>query len=497
MPQEKAREQKGDSPNQEGESLTEKKKRPGSQKRKKTANLPIHETKVIQPGAEIPPGSEFKGYQDFTVQDLIIKPHNIRYRLAIWKRPTGEYLKGQLPIQVREKGHFGATLRSYLLYQNYHCRVTQPLLLEQVHELGIDISAGQLNRILLSDKDSYHAEKREILRVGLLVSSYINTDDTSARHQGVNSYCTHIGNEWFAWFETTARKNRINFLELLRGQRTEYVLSCEALTYMSRHRLPQQQLQNLSLCGNRVFKNKPEWLAALQALGIEKNSHVKTATEGVLLGAVLASGVSPELGIISDGAGQFRLLCHGLCWVHAERLINKLIPFTESQRLAIETVQDQIWSLYQDLKAYKNLTSVAQQQQKADLEARFDEIFTTPTSFETLNQVLERLRRRKRELLKVLDRPELPLHNNASEQDIREFVTKRKISGSTRSDSGRQCRDTFASLKKTCRQLGVSFWEYLTDRVCGKNLIPPLAQLIAQKAGSLGSLADQGSLSFA
>jgi len=120
----------------------------------------------------------------------------------------------------------------------------------------------------------------------------------------------------------------------------------------------------------------------------------------------------------------------------------------------------------------------------------------TPTSFETLNQVLKRLSRRKRELLKVLERPELPLHNNASEQDIREFVTKRKISGSSRSDSGRRCRDTFASLKKTCRKLGVSFWEYLTDRVCGQNLIPPLGQLIAQKAGSLGSLAERGSLSL-
>ncbi len=358
---------------------------------------------------------------------MIIKPHNIRYRLAIWKTPTGEYLKGQLPPQVREKGHFGATLRSYLLYQHYHCRVTQPLLLEQSHELGIDIS----------------------------------------------------------------------FLELFRGERTEYVLSSEALSYMSTNRLPQHQLQNLSLWVNRVFENKQEWLAALQALGIEKDSHVKTATEGALLGAVLASGVSPDLGIISDGAGQFRLLCHGLCWVHAERLINKLIPFTESQRLAIETVQDQIWSLYQDLKAYKTLTSVVQQQHKANLEARFDEIFTRSTAFETLNQVLKRLSRRKRELLKVLDRPELPLHNNASEQDIREFVTKRKISGSTRSDSGRRCRDTFASLKKTCRKLGVSFWEYLTDRVCGKNLIPPLGQLIAQKARSLGSLADKDSLSFA
>ncbi len=473
------------------------KKRPGSAKRDKTASLPIHETTIIQPTAEIPPGSEFKGYQDYTVQELIIRPHNIRYRLAIWKTPTGEYLLGQLSPQVREQGHFGLTLRSYLLYQYHHCHVTQPLLLKQMQEWGIDISAGQLNRILVEDKEKYHDEKRDILRVGLSVSSYINTDDTSARHQGVNSYCTHIGNDWFAWFETTQSKNRINFLELLRGQRTDYLLSNEALTYMTQQKLPQSQWQLLSLSLNRMFKDKEEWLVYLKGLGIEKDSHVKTATEGALLGAIFASGVSPDLGIISDGAGQFRLLSHGLCWVHAERLINKLIPFTEQQRLAVERVQDLLWDFYQDLKAYKTLTSAGQQQLQASLEARFDLIFTTPTAFETLNQVLGRLYQRKAELLRVLDRPDLPLHNNASEQDIREFVTKRKISGGTRSDEGRRCRDTFASLKKTCRKLGVSFWEYLTDRVCGKNLIPPLRELIAQKARSLGTLAETASLSSA
>ncbi|MGB5633727.1 MAG: transposase [Waterburya sp.] len=330
------------------------------------------------------------------------------------------------------------------------------------------------------------------------MSSYINTDDTSARHQGVNSYCTHIGNAWFAWFETTPRKNRINFLELLRGERSDYVLSSEALTYMAEHKLPQSKWLPLSLSINRVFKNKEEWLAYLQELGIFKNSHVKTATEGALLGAVIASGVSADLGIVSDGAGQFRLLEHGLCWVHAERLINKLITFTQAQQQAVEIVQGEIWDFYQDLKAYKKLTSEEQQQQKATLEASFDQIFTQTTSFETLNQVLRRLKRRQAELLKVLDRPELPLHNNASEQDIREFVTKRKISGSTRSDNGRRCRDTFASLKKTCRKLGVSFWEYLTDRVGGKNLIPTLGALIAQKAASsLGDLTETVSVSLA
>jgi len=83
--------------------------------------------------------------------------------------------------------------------------------------------------------------------------------------------------------------------------------------------------------------------------------------------------------------------------------------------------------------------------------------------------------------LLVLERPDIPLHNNSSERDIREYVKKRKISGSTRSDPGRRCRDTFTSLKKTCRKLGVGFWEYLEDRVSGENSIPWLPDLLKQR----------------
>lgn len=379
-------------------------------------------------------------------------------------------------------GHFGPILKSYLLYQYHHCHVTQPLLLTMMEDWGIDISSGQLNRILVEDKEKYHTEKQDILQVGLSVSTYINTDDTGARHQGVNSYCTHIGNEWFAWFETTPRKNRINFLELLQGEKTNYVLTNEALTYMAKQKLPKKLRHPLSLSINRVFKDKDEWSDYLTQLGFIKPHHIKTATEGALLGALIRSGLNADLGIMSDGAGQFRLLEHALCWVHAERLINRLIPLTEAQRQAVETVQDQLWDFYQELKTDKTFTEQQQQQHKARLQKRFDQIFTQTTLFETLNQVLKRLYRRKTELLKVLDRPDLPLHNNASEQDIREFVTKRKISGSTRSEAGRRCRDTFASLKKTCRKLGVSFWEYLKDRVSGNNAIPTLGTLIANKA---------------
>ena len=293
-------------------------------------------------------------------------------------------------------------------------------------------------------------------------------------------------------------RTALTFSLLLRGERKDYVLSSSALTYMTKHKLPRSVWQQLSLSIDRVFPDQEQWQTYLKELGIVKAHQVKIATEGALLGAVIVSGMSPQLGIVSDGAGQFRLLEHGLCWVHAERLINKLIPFTEEQRRAVESVQDEIWGFYQDLKTYKTLTLQRQQQQKADLEASFDQIFTTSTSFETLNQVLGRLNRRKSELLKVLERPDLPLHNNASEQVSREFVTKRKLSGSTPSDEGRRCRDTFASLKKTCRKLGISFWEYLKDRVSGKNLIPTLGELIVQKAlASQGTLAETSSLSLA
>ncbi|MDM8565252.1 hypothetical protein QUF74_06310 [Candidatus Halobeggiatoa sp. HSG11] len=67
-----------------------------------------------------------------------------------------------------------------------------------------------------------------------------------------------------------------------------------------------------------------------------------------------------------------------------------------------------------------------------------------------------------------------------SERDIRDYVKKRKISGSTRSEDGRKCRDTFASLKKTCRKHGISFWHYLQDRISGTAQIPPLPELILQ-----------------
>jgi hypothetical protein len=104
------------------------------------------------------------------------------------------------------------------------------------------------------------------------------------------------------------------------------------------------------------------------------------------------------------------------------------------------------------------------------------------TDYPSIDGVLRGMAADRAKLLLVLERPEVPSHNNLSEGHVRDYVKKRKISGSTRSELGRRARDTFASLKKTCRRLGVNFWEYLQDRVRGLGQIPRLADQIRQKA---------------
>jgi hypothetical protein len=454
-------------------------KRPGSDKRMKTKSLVIHR-EIPLPAENLPPGSEFKGYEDFTVQGLLIQPFNTLYRRERWKTPNGTYVVAPLPEEIRRLGHFSAELQRFVLYQYYHCHVTQPLILEGLQEIGTDISAGQVNRIITEGLERFHEEKDEILRVGLKVSGYVNVDDTGARHKGRNGYCTHIGNDLFAWFGTTDRKSRINFLEILRAGNKDYVLNSYALEYMRQHKLPKTQLDKLAALPATVFQDKAGWLGALRYLDVTCERHMRIATEGALLGSILEHGtVKPDLAIVSDDAGQFDVLLHALCWIHAERPINKLLATTDAQRKAVEEIQSRLWDLYNDLKAYKTAPAP---ETKAELTARFDGLFTTRTCYEMLNHALKRIHRNKAELLRVLERPDIPLHNNASENDIRDQVKTRNISGSTRSDIGRRCRDTFLSHKKTCRKLGIAFWHYLYDRISGARSILPLPDLIMLRA---------------
>ena len=453
-------------------------KRPGSAKRSKTQHLIVHDD-VPLPLDGLPDGTKFLGYQDFTVQDLKVEPHNTRYRRGRYQLPDGTIQIAPLPEDVTS--HFGPTLRQYVLYQHFHNHVTQPLLHEELLELGVDISAGQVNRLLTEGHEAFHAEKDSLLPAAREVSSYLQTDDTSARHQGKGGHTLHIGNDFFASFFTTDTKSRVNFLKILLEPHAGYLFNGDALFYLECFEAPKKLRTQLQPDTGWTLYDDASWEAQLDAWKITSAEQRRLLTESALWANLIAQGLYNDLVLISDDAAQFKLLAflHALCWVHMERHVARLIPLTDDQRAAHEAARDAIWNYYQRLKAYRESPTP---QLRGRLEKDFDRLFLKKTGWPELDEQLQKIHGKKSELLVVLEHPEIPLHNNLSENDIRQYVKKRKISAGTRSDLGRRCRDTFLSLKTTCRKLGVTFWRYLQNRIRRLDDIPPLAELIRRKA---------------
>jgi hypothetical protein len=430
-------------------------------------------------GATVPPGSRFKGYADFVVQDLVLRACCIRYRRERWLTSDGQLVVAPLPSGV--EGHFGPELCRFVLAQYHQGQVTVPRLVAQLQAIGLAISTRQVMRLLIDGQQRFLDEARDVLRAGLAQAAWITVDDTGARHKAANGTCTQIGNDHFAWFGTTASKSRLNFLDLLRAGHSDYVINAEALAYMRERALSGPVIEWLATQPERHFPDQPAWEAHLERLGIPdlkvSPDPVRIATEGALWGAIKAHGLLPETVIVSDDAGQFAIGLHGLCWVHAERLVHKLDTFTDHQRRVQQYLRTLIWWFYADLKAYRREPS---RRRRTELRARFDRLFGRQTGFVTLDRLLARLHANKSELLRVLDRPEIPLHTNGSENDIRAQVTRRKVSGGTRSDMGRDCRDAFLGLMKTCQKLRVSFWDYLGTRLAvpDQPAIPYLPDLV-------------------
>jgi hypothetical protein len=453
-------------------------KRAGSEKESKKSNVEIDEEITIQPDS-IPENAKFNGYRSYDVQELIIKRHNIRFQIAEYITEDGKTLVGELPTEYQGR-HYGPGLVCYVMYQHYQCRVPQPLIYEQLREWGIDISTGQVNRLLNEEHQRFEQEQHQVLKAGLETATYIHTDDTGARHQGKNGYCTVIGNEDFAYFHSSDSKSRENFLEILQAGEKKYVLNEEAKVYLANYQLPQKNLMEISYSDKPLATTKEEWHEHLLSEGIKNVKTVRVLTEAALLGGLSIANRSEPLRILSDGAGQFNVMQHGLCWVHMERGLRKLEGDNKQERENIVEMQGLLWGYYQELKQYQQQPS---NEISLSLQDKFDEIFgRCYIRHGLLNGVLNQIRNHKIELLQVLDCPEFPLHNNAAETDIREYVTRRKISGGTRSALGRKARDTFVGLKKTCRKLGISFWNYLTSRLHGSEQVLLLSDVIRAKA---------------
>ncbi len=306
---------------------------------------------------------------------------------------------------------------------------------------------------------------------------------TGARHANRNFHTTHIGGELFSAFRTAPSKSRLNFLALLRGNYQDYVLNDAAFTFLEDRQVDPVLLARLKSREPLRFANQVPFLAYLAEMGIDifDRDIIRPFAEAGIWGSIRHHGLVGNAVIVSDDAGQFRVGTNALCWVHAERLLHKLMPATPRQVKHVETLRELIWLFYRQLKNYQRSPG---RRAAHGLQVRFDRIFSIRTGYRDLDQLLLRLKRRKAELLRVLERPETPLNTNASERDLRGFVIKRKISGGTVSRNGRQARDSMLGLMKTCQKLGLSFWHYLGDRLgmgMPERAVPPLATMVAAR----------------
>ena len=185
--------------------------------------------------------------------------------------------------------------------------------------------------------------------------------------------------------------------------------------------------------------------------------------------------------LVCDDAPQFKLLTQqiALCWIHDGRHYKKPRPIVPQHKTAVDEFLTQYWFFYHQLKAYKKTPD---DQQAAILSQAFDTLFSTKTGYAQLDERIAKTRAKRDALLVVLDYPELPLHNNASELAARVQARERDVSLHTMSESGTKAKDTFMTISQTAKKLGVRTYDYIRDRVSGEHKLPSLAQLIREKS---------------
>lgn len=427
---------------------------------------------VRVPALNVPQGARFKGYQEYAVQELELTPKDVIYKLEVWQAPDGTVIRAILPKEA-QGSHFGCQLRA-LLHNLYALGMTEPGLFDLLRGAGIEISEGQVHNILMNESEKFARESEKILSAGLEEAPYIRTDDTGAKHRHKNGYCTHIGGEYFSYFKTTSSKSRSNFLQLLLQGKEGYSINEGFIWHLFQSGVDDDLLNHFEEYVGKTYRSKKGLNRLLNHLGVENKKLRLQCLEAGLVGFISESILRPGQVLLSDRAGQFAVFDHAGCWVHMERPLRKLAVATPEAERELAQVRGAIWDLYDKLKE-----AALTQTGKEEVQDLYDQLTAMHSISPGINEVLASFAEYREEMLKALEHPGLPLHNNDSERDIRGVAKRRNISGTTKSEEGKSFRDGIITLKQTCARLGISFWGYLTGWFMQQPM--DLAQNIRQK----------------
>jgi hypothetical protein len=431
--------------------------------------------------AQLPPDAEFKGYEDVVVQDLRIGTDNVKFRKEkYYSASTGKSYLAPLPQGYA--GEFGPNLKSLCLLFAHLCNMTEPKIADLLENVGILISDGQISNLLSRSQEPFQQEKEAIVEAGLNSSRWQHIDDTGTRVDGENRHCQILCNPLYTAYFTTARKDRLTILDVLRnGRERTFRINDEALGLVGQFGLSQRVQKAV-----RQLPFHQDWSESeLNRRLADQIPDLGEAAHERIVEAAAIAAYHAEAGhvrlLLCDDAKQFKLVADelALCWIHDGRHYQTLDPCVAQHGQWLDEFRKRYWDYYKELRAYRQAPTLEQATQLRD---QFDELFSTVTGYEALDQRIAKTKANKVYLLMVLDHPEIPLHNNAAELGARTRVRKRVVSYGPRSEQGAKAWDTMETLLGTAKKLGVNFFHYICDRVSGAKKMMSLAELINQRA---------------
>jgi hypothetical protein len=454
-------------------------------KRKKTIRIDREQEVKVDP-ASLPEDAQFKGYEDVVVQDVIFRTDNVLFHKEKYYSPS-EHSSYLASLPAGYEGQFGPGIKSMVIVLYHAVQTSEPKILELLRSVGVQISDGELSNLLIKGHEDFHAEKDAVYEAGLRSSPWQHLDETSTRVNGQNQHCHIMCNPLYTAYFTTQAKDRQTVIDVLRnGQERRFLLNAEAMSYLNNVQLSAAVGQRLTqLVRDQILDEAmmQDLLSAhLPDLGPQQRKRIIDAA------AVAAYHAEVEFPVVNllvcDDAPQFKWVTEklALCWVHEGRHYKKLTPYVAYHRQSLMDFLETFWDYYDELLTYRQAPT---REKRERLAAKFDDLFSTRTGYNALDDRIAKTKAKKDYLLMVLEHPEIPLHNNPVELEARRRVRKRDVSFGPRTDDGKRAWDTFQTLAATTRKLGLSFFDYIYDRVSKANQIPALDCLIAEQAKGL------------
>lgn len=450
----------------------------------KNQTIKIDREEILEyPQDKLPADAEFKGYQEVIVQDITLATDNILFRKEKYYSPSvGKTYLAELPCGY--EGEFGPGIKTLVISLYYGGNMTQGKLLEFLEDIGISTSAGYLSNLLIKNHAAFESEKNEVYASGLESSPWQHLDQTSARVGGVNYTTNVVCNPLYTVYITTLKKDRLSVLQgLQNGKELEFILNQLTCNLLENFPIPTKWKKTLKLLPQETVLSQAQFQTLLDTylpkLGSQQRTRIMEAAAIAFYHQQTDWPVVQTL--VCDDAPQFKLLTENiaLCWVHEGRHYKKLSPFIACHQKTLDEFLDKFWKYYRKLLAYRDSPH---QQQADELKSEFWTLFSSESGYKQLDERKRLTLQKISELLYILEHPELPLHNNPAELAARTMVQRRNISYATQTLEGTQAWDTFMSLVATTRKLGISFFEYIRDRISQVGSIPSLATIIREQS---------------